>query len=744
MWFICPSPRPEAKQRIFCFPYSGGSANNFRSWAHYFPESIELMIVRLPGRDSRLKEKPFSEWTQLLETLELALLPLLDKPYFFFGHSFGGRIIYELTKVFQKKQRPLPSCLFISGCRAPHIPTELPFLHELPKKDFIERLRRMKGTHADILANTTLFDLLEPAIREDIRLSELWEDIPKKQLQTPIVALSGIDDPMDPPSKMDSWALYTTALFSLYQFKGEHFFLHTHEKEVLNLILKSCHQLTTFSSIIKLNATAFFYPTHLTISALFEKQVKHSQKKIAVVCKNKSLTYEQLNQRSNQLAHYLVRKGIKPGDIVAVNIARSPEMIIAFLAILKTGSAYLPLDTYYPKERLTYMLEDANVVMLINKDLLEKEQCDIEKESIENLKQYIVSTDMAYINYTSGSTGQPKGVVVPHKAVIRLVYTPNYIDVNENSVFLQMAPVSFDAATFEIWGALLNTAQCVLFDQKLQTIQALSRYLNDFSINVLFLTTALFNVIIDENPAILSGVKQLLTGGEAHSMKHIKKAWETLPNTQITSVYGPTESTTFASYYPIKHCPLSSCFSLPIGRPINNTQMYILDEHHQLLPIGEIGELYLGGDGLALGYLNREDLTAQKFIKNVSFLPPDVCLYKTGDRARYLDGNIEFLGRLDNQVKLNGFRIDLGEIEFFLCAHEKIKQAVVLADKSAYDQQKLLAFLVVKSEISANEIRDYLQKKLPVYMIPSYYYFLERFPLSLNGKIDKQQLFNQL
>lgn len=364
----------------------------------------------------------------------------------------------------------------------------------------------------------------------------------------------------------------------------------------------------------------------------------------------------------------------------------------------------------------------------------------IAKSSQDNPIANTQATNLAYAIYTSGSTGKPKGVEVVHRGVNRLLFGINYVHLDATQRLLQIAPISFDASTFEIWGTLLHGARCVLFPGNIPTAKSLSHEIHQHGITILWLTAALFNAIVNDDPQALLGIKQLLIGGEALSVPHVRKALSTLPLTQIINGYGPTESTTFTCCYAISRQLETTIESIPIGRPIANTQVYILDEHLQPLPVGAKGELHIGGAGLARGYLNRPALTEEKFITN----PFDNSkLYKTGDLARYLpDGNIEYLGRLDNQVKIRGIRIELGEIEAVLKQHPEVLETVVVVSQDVTSHKYLVAYIVLKNSkvISRRDLRGFLFDKLPDYMIPGVFIMLDTLPLTPNGKVDRRSL----
>ena len=505
------------------------------------------------------------------------------------------------------------------------------------------------------------------------------------------------------------------------------------------------------------NDTRRRYPKDSTVQGLFEAQVERTPDAVAAVFNEQQMTYTELNRDANRLGHYLQTLGVGPGTFVGVCVERSLSMIVALLGILKAGSAYVPLDPAYPKERLAFMLEDTQTPVLLTEQrllsalpkhemkivCLDRDRDRIRRESEANLPGRTTAEDLAYVMYTSGSTGRPKGVEVPHRGIARLISGSEYALFGAQEVFLQLAPMSFDASTFEIWGALLHGGRCVLFPGDVPTVQELDAVLHRHSVTTLWLTASLFNAVVDQAPGALSNIRQLLTGGEALSVPHVRRAQALLPALEITNGYGPTESTTFACCYRIPKPFEVTRSSVPIGRPIANTKVYILDKHLHPVPVGVRGELHIGGDGLARGYLNETDLTAQKFIADPFNLNSGARLYKTGDLARYLpDGNIEFLGRMDRQIKLRGFRIELGEIESTLAQHPGVSETVLLAQEDNPEDKRLVAYVVPEPECcpTAAELNQFLKTKLPGYMVPSVVVFLDRLPLTANGKLDRQAL----
>jgi amino acid adenylation domain-containing protein len=514
--------------------------------------------------------------------------------------------------------------------------------------------------------------------------------------------------------------------------------------------------------LVDWNNTATEYPRTQPIHALFEEKARTTPEAAAVTFGSNHLTYRVLNERANQLAHYLKSAGVGPFTRVAICGERSLELIIGLLGILKAGAAYASLDPGLPLQRLAVLLDDLRPEAFILthsrcgehipghftsgsngpvRICLETEWSKISSMRSDDLGWEVRSEDLAYISFTSGSTGRPKGVCVPHRAVVRLVRDANYANFSADEVFLQMAPVAFDASTFEIWGALLNGARLVVLPPHLPSLSELAETIQKERVTTAWFTSGFFNQIVDEQPEALKPLRQVLTGGDVLSPLHIKKALSIVgASCRIINGYGPTENTTFTACYAVP--PLfDGSRAVPIGRPIANTTCFILDEHLQPVPIGFAGQLYAGGDGMANGYWNAPELTAQRFIPNP--FQPGTRLYKTGDRARYLpDGNIEFLGRTDLQVKIRGFRVELGEIEAVLAAHPGVRQCVVSARADASGTKQLVAYIVPMQfpAPQAWELQGFLQERLPEYMVPSFVAALRSLPLTSNGKVDHSAL----
>ncbi|HEY6253455.1 MAG TPA: amino acid adenylation domain-containing protein, partial [Candidatus Angelobacter sp.] len=457
--------------------------------------------------------------------------------------------------------------------------------------------------------------------------------------------------------------------------------------------------------VFEWNNTDREYPQEKCVHEIFEEQVRQSPDAVAVGFGTERQTYSELNQKANQIARYLRSLGVAAETRVALCLERGMRMVESVLGILKAGGAYVPLDLGLPPERLEYMLRDIQPDVLLTEEkfkrqmehsaaqivCLEAVKRQIVEQSNENLSCRNSGDNLAYVMYTSGSTGRPKGIMICHRAISRLVLNTNYVDLKAGDVFLQFAPTSFDAATFEIWGCLLNGGLLVIPKGGRASVEELGEQIQKHQVSVLWLTAGLFHQVVEQVLDKLKGVKQLLSGGDVLSAAHVRRVGEKSKATQLINGYGPTENTTFSCCYRMTPEEMASLGeSVPIGTPINSTRAYVLDQQMNPVPLGIRGELYLGGDGLARGYWKAPALTAERFVPD-PFRGGGERLYRTGDQVRWRnDGKLEFLGRLDHQIKLRGYRIELGEIEAALCQHAGVEQAVVMVREDHNREKQLV------------------------------------------------------
>ena len=536
------------------------------------------------------------------------------------------------------------------------------------------------------------------------------------------------------------------------------------------------HQL-----LVEFNATSSDYPRDRCIHEVFEARAAETPEAIALTFGDHKWTYGELDARANQIAHAVRQLGVAAGTLVGLFLARSLEMVAAILGILKAGGAYVPLDTEYPREFLDFMLEDTQAPVLVTQAslaarfdgemeyddrdeakratdsepavkrfgnfggrvlMLDRDAEHINRQPSTNVASETTPDDLAYVMYTSGSTGKPKGVEVPHRGVVRLVCRTNYVEIRPDDVFLQFAPLAFDASTLEIWGPLLNGAQLAIVPPGLPSLDELDRTIEHHGVTILWLTAGLFQQQVDYGLERLSGVRQLLVGGDVVSPAHAARALGQLPDCRLINGYGPTENTTFTCCHAMREPPPAG-MPIPIGRPIAATTVYVLGPHGEPVWIGVPGELHAGGDGLARGYHRRPELTAERFVRNPFVPDENARLYRTGDLVRWRgDGTLDFLGRVDRQAKIHGFRIEPEEIEAVLSQHEAVGQNVVVVREDRAGQKQLVAYVVPRegSLPSIEDMRAFLKEKLPQFMVPAAVVFLPSLSLTPSGKVDRAAL----
>lgn len=547
---------------------------------------------------------------------------------------------------------------------------------------------------------------------------------------------------------------YCTKLFDLTFVKN----FAQHYQTILNNLLTNANKsIASISMLSKseenqilkdFNNTTTVYPRDKNLVTLWEEQVKLTPTKKAIVFEDTSMTYQELEEKANALAHFLLKNGAHTGEVIPILLDKSLEMIVGILAILKVGAAFLPIDVYYPKERIDYILRDSNAKLLItNSDFIHKANSVVkalsieldsviyQSNSIEPIKQNYSPESLAYIMYTSGSTGKPKGVMITHQNIVRLVKNNHFIEFHDEEHILQTGSIVFDACTFEIWASLLNGFELyIMKKQELLDSSLLQDYLIKNKITILWLTAPLFNQLCEDNPHMFRTVRVLLTGGDVLSPKHINLVKTANPNLTIINGYGPTENTTFSCCFTIDK---KYTTSIPIGSPISNSTAYVVSNTGNLQPVGIPGELWVGGDGVGKGYLNNPELTKEKFIAN----PFDKgTIYKTGDLVKWReDGTIDFLGRIDNQVKIRGFRVELGEINLHICDFPGIKEAITVVN-TVQNEKVICTYFVADHIVNFADLKKHLNQFLPNYMIPTYFMQLKKFPINTNGKIDRNAL----
>ncbi len=503
------------------------------------------------------------------------------------------------------------------------------------------------------------------------------------------------------------------------------------------------------AALIALNNQQASVPDKKSIIGIFEDQVKLSPSQTALTFEEQTITYRQLNELSNKLANQLNKLGLLHGDAIALLAPRGMEMIVSILGILKLGCTYVPLNVEFPDERLEYIIRDAQVKAVVHTsfktDILqylkdiplisikESKECSADFKSSQE-----VGIAPTYIMYTSGTTGKPKGIAISNQSVLNIAFQANDLKVLPSDKMLQWSNYAFDGSVFEIFGSLLNGATlCLLREGWSADTDAIAKVIVEQKISICFVTTAIFNALIDADPLVLKAVRKIFFGGEAASSVHVRKAIGALGTDKIFNIYGPTETTVFATYCPLNS--LSENEMIPIGKPLDNTKSFVLDGNRNFVPVGVAGELYIGGMGLSLGYVNNQSLTKEKFVEVVIGNRVER-LYKTGDVVKWNEkGMLEFFGRIDDQVKIRGYRIEPSEIENILQENSMVKNAVIIV-RDQGNFKAMIAYLVPGENFNKQNLINWLQAKVPDYMVPAYWMITDKLPLNTNGKVDKNAL----
>jgi amino acid adenylation domain-containing protein len=637
---------------------------------------------------------------------------------------------------------------------------------DLPFEQIVEALQPQRSTsHSPlfqvmfVLQNTPMGEIELPGVK----LSELHTDSTIAKFD---LTLSMSETPLGLECDWE----YNTDLFNGATIER----MASHFENLLSAIAENPHQAVSElpllceaerqQLLVAWNDTQIEYPQDKCIHQLFEEQVAKTPDAIAVVFEQQELTYQQLNQRANQLAHHLQTLGVKPEVLVGICVERSLEMVVGLLGILKAGGAYVPLDPSYPTERLSYMVSDAGIEVLVTQNnllstlpshsaqavCLDTDGGAIDSHSPNNLVNDVRADNLAYVIYTSGSTGQPKGVAIEHRNVMRLFTgTQSWYQFNSNDIWTNFHSIAFDFSVWEIWGALSHGGRLVIVPYWIsREPQAFYDLLYSERVTVLNQTPSAFGQLMGvekfDIPLRELSLRLVIFGGEALELQSLKPWFECHGDCspQLVNMYGITETTVHVTYRPLTINDLDKSGSI-IGRPLPDLQMYILDDNLQPVPIGVKGQMYVGGDGLARGYLNRQQLSLERFIPHLFNEGLEERLYKTGDLARYLaNGEIEYLGRIDHQVKIRGFRIELGEVEAALAQYSNIQQVTVIAREDIPGDKRLVAYLMNNTEQtpSIKDLRQFLKDKLPEYMMPAAFVCLDQFPLTSNGKIDRRAL----
>ncbi len=797
--------------------FSAGNPSPLRELPIQYADFADWQLRYLQGE---LLEKQLGYWKKQLENVPALLLPT-DRPRPSFQTGHGGRHYFTLSKTVSTGLRSLANqngaTLFMTLAAAymtllhrytgqGNIAVGSPIAgrNRTELESLIGLFLNMLVLRVDLAGNLTFLELLARVrevclaayARQDLPFEKLVEELhPERSLSRnplfqvtfglqntqkiplELVGLKVSDLNLDPgtarfdlelliedeDSGLWGYANYNADLFEPETIKRiiGHFqvllegIVAKPEQQLSDLPLLT--QVERHQLLVEWNDTKTDYPKHKCVHELFEEQVERTPEAMAVVFEDERLTYRELNQRANHLAHYLRGLGVRPEMLVGICMERSLEMVVALLGVLKVGGAYVPLDPEYPKERIEFVHQDTQVRTLLTQErllkrlpqhavsvlCLDRDWQQVAQNSAENCHCQVEARNLAYVMYTSGSTGRPKGAMITHRALVNhMHWLQTAFPLTATDRVAQKTPFSSDASVWEFYAPLLVGATLIVARPDGHRDPAyLIKLITERSVTILQLVPSLLRALLEEKDiASCRTLKRVFCGGEELSME-LQKRFSSQLDAQLCNLYGPTEATIDATY-----CVGGGDENtglVPIGRPISNTKCFILDADLQPLPFGVAGELYLEGDGLARGYYNRPDLTAERFIPSPFNEKPGARLYRTGDVARYCpDGNIEFLGRTDDQVKLRGFRIELGEIEWVLTQHPGVRDSVVVARENAAGDKQLVAYIVPMNgeDVGIHELRSFLQEKLSAYMVPSAFVFLDSLPLTPNGKVNRRAL----
>lgn len=755
------------------------SGVNFERHKNYWLEQLsgELPVVDLLGQKSRPAIKTFNGNVVSLD-LDKSLVGDLKK----FALEQGGTLYTALVSIVNilLYRYTGQNDLIVGSPTAGRSHNELKnqigfFVNTLalrgtinPKDSFETVFKKysktvLKALEHEVFPFDHLVDELNP--HRDLSRSPIFDIMLVLQnaaLESSAVVETGLENLQVEPLAFDSTTSKFDLTFNFYEGEDElalylEYNTDIYSKAFVQQLIQHFHQLlksllsspnTALSEITFLstderdflihtvNKTRIEYAEDLTIVSAFKEQVSLYPDKRALVSGNRAMTYLELDQESDRLAAYLqLIKGTQPEEKIAIRLERSEWIIIAILATLKVGGVYVPVDTETPDQRMEFILKDGNIEVLID-DVFLKTYSE-SKFDVNEFEEYEAKkSDLAYLMYTSGTTGKPKGTLIEQKSVLRLVKTSNFIELSSSDTVLVTGSPAFDSVTFEYWSMLLNGGTLLLRTKnELLKPESMHQIMNEEKVSVMWLTASWFNEIFDELPDLFSNLKAILIGGDKLSPSHIAQLRGAYPNLHIVNGYGPTENTTF-SLCGIVGEEING--NIPIGKPVNNSTVYIVDEAMNLQPIESKGEILVGGDGLARGYQNLDELTAEKFIDNPFVTGTRV--YRTGDIGKMdAQGNVYFLGRKDNQIKIRGYRIEPGEVENVLLSHAEVEKALVLGIEKGIEKE-LVAYFVANDELSVDAVKQHLRKQVPTYMIPSHFVKMESFPLTVNGKVNRSAL----
>ena len=762
-WFSCYTPRPDATLRLFGFPHGGGGPQAFREWSRQLPEHIELHALSLPGRGSRLHEPLMTSVDALMPELLRALPDFLDKPFVFFGHSMGAIIAFELTRRLQQEGYPLPLRLFVSAHKAPHTAHGDAPMHLLSDTELVALLRRLGLVPEAALESPELIDLILPPLKADYQLSETYRWSADAPLSVPITAMGGRLDTLAAESDLQRWSECAEG-FDLQMFDGDHFYTQSQQDEVLHALTTAVENDIAALPASILHGEAMPYPD-ACLHELFRAQAARTPEALAVVGDDAELTFADLDAQTDLLARYLQQRGVGVDDLVGIYMETSAAFVIAYLGALKAGGAYMPIETAYPEALLSRVLDTAQPKVVLTSDrfyphlpaewkakvfILERDwQDELHSEALAPLDNSAQPTpdNLAYCVMSSGTTGAPKGIVCPHRGAVnsyywRYTYYPYQDDEREA------------CNVFFVWEVIRPLLQgkpvFVIPDDVIYDPPRLVAFLHRHRITrVLFTPSLLEQVLHTPMPNLQQQLRHLRVvylNGEVVTTGLRHRFRELFPHVTLLNDYSISECHDVCTYDLAEHDARLSPKYAPLGPPMSNVRVCLLDDDLQPVPMGFQGEIYVGGDTLARGYLNEPERTAERFILD-PVRNDGSQLFRTGDAGRVLpNGHLEIQGRVAFMIKLRGYSIVPGAVEATLAEHPAVGGAVVstLDDEASGQPEHLIAYVMgngaMDNDALVDELRPYLRSHLPHYAVPSFIMPLDELPLGAVGKLDRRLL----
>eukprot|EP01135_Chromosphaera_perkinsii_P002594 Nk52_evm110s224 gene=Nk52_evmTU110s224 len=777
-WLICEQVRPDAHVRLFCFPWAGGAASSFTGWSQVLSSDVEVLCVQLPGRGSRIKEELISDMNELSNQLCQMLLPYMDKPFYVFGHSAGALIGFDFVKELTMRGLPTPVRLMVSGCSPPHLQSEkLPDGWLTDDSIMVSLLREWGGTPESILKDPNALEMVLPLLRADLQLiNSYFHEMPegaKCPVNVPLAVYGGKEDENAEPETLKLWSQLSSCESDIHVYEGGHFYfldLPDMKVELLADINHYCWQGTKDllkageEKLEKINSKTMSYPDDKCLHELFQEQVRRTPNNIALVDGETSLTYAEVDELTDLLANYLYSVGCRPNSIVGIYMERCYEYVLCYIAAHKAGGGYMPLEVVYPIDLVEKVLKEARPVSILTKEPFHsrlpswQEHLVLNGDWLARLKERNIPLmpesrqrptpdDIAYVVMSSGTTGVPKGIVCPHRGAVHSYYWRF-----ENYPFSEGDRIACNV--FFVWEVFRPLCKgypsYIISDDTIFDAAALVSYIEDNGITRILFTPSLCQLVVDslKNEEVVEKLKSLRVVwlcGEVVTTELRKKFIQLLPWCQLLNLYSISEchDVSVADLRAIDET-LSPKYA-PCGEIMENVRVYILDDSLSQVPFGVPGEVYVGGPTLAIGYLNREDLTSQRFIKNPFSKKAGDRLYRCGDRGRFLpNGMLEVIGRCDFMVKIRGYSVVLGAVEVAIAEHPDISSTVVVTEGDEGTDKRLVAYVVpeVWGKVpSHNSIRVFLKDKIPHYAIPSVFVLLGSIPINpASGKVDRKKL----